>query len=129
MLRTLAVHAAPVYISEISPAHVRGLLVALKEAFIVFGILCGFFMSALVVSTLHVAGAWRVIWAPPAVVASVVVLGMVFMPSSPRWMVLRAFSLKRGAAYDSAMDRARQELLRLRDGWDGVDVTAEVRVP
>ena len=36
-----AMHAAPAYIAETSPARVRGLLISLKEAFIVGGILAG----------------------------------------------------------------------------------------
>jgi hypothetical protein len=40
-----AMHAAPVYIAEMSPPHCRGLLVSLKEGFIVLGILCGFSAS------------------------------------------------------------------------------------
>merc|ERR1719197_2010512 len=37
-----AMHAAPVYIAEISPAEIRGTLVSAKEAVVVLGIFFGF---------------------------------------------------------------------------------------
>ena len=43
-------HSVPVYISEIAPASVRGLLVACKEALIVAGMLVGFSASALFIA-------------------------------------------------------------------------------
>ena len=84
-------HAAPVYISETAPASVRGLLVSLKEGFIVLGILSGFLSTALVTSTWHIDAelAWRLIWLPPCVPAAVCAVGMLSMPESPRWFVLR----------------------------------------
>mmetsp|Transcript_34770 Transcript_34770/g.66780 ORF Transcript_34770/g.66780 Transcript_34770/m.66780 type:complete len:194 (-) Transcript_34770:154-735(-) len=41
-----SMHAAPVYISEMSPSDIRGQLVSAKEGFIVFGIMAGFSVSA-----------------------------------------------------------------------------------
>ena len=86
-----SMHAAPVYISETSTAAVRGLLVSLKEGFIVLGILLGFSASAVATSLdLPPSLAWRVIWALPALTGSLVLLGMSAMPESPRWLVLQA---------------------------------------
>merc|ERR1719230_834294 len=42
----LAMHAAPLYIAEISPSSVRGALVSAKEAVIVLGIFLGFAAGA-----------------------------------------------------------------------------------
>ncbi|CAN0036821.1 unnamed protein product, partial [Phaeothamnion confervicola] len=40
-----AMHGAPAYIGEMAPSAVRGLLVSLKEAMIVVGMLLGYFMG------------------------------------------------------------------------------------
>jgi len=40
-------HGAPAYLGEMSPAAIRGLLVSLKEAFIVIGMLFGFLIVGL----------------------------------------------------------------------------------
>ena len=121
-----SMHAAPVYISEMAPAAVRGLLVALKEAFIVLGILCGFLASALA-DTGDVASpnAWRHIWSPPLAVSCVVIVGMLCMPPSPRWLVLRAMGTERGAVREAALLDATLALQRFRNRWDGSDVSAE----
>ena len=66
-----AMHSAPVYIAEIAPASIRGLLISLKEGFIVGGILAGFSASAAVTAYgLHPSFAWRAIWAGPALVST-----------------------------------------------------------
>merc|ERR1719238_249862 len=52
-----AMHAAPVYIAEISPASVRGTLVSAKEAVVVLGIFFGYFFG-FVFSGMNTYG-WR----------------------------------------------------------------------
>ena len=100
-----SMHAAPVYISEMAPADVRGLLVSLKEGFIVGGIMIGFAASAVAESIAKCPGGdcpdplaagfseadvFRVVWGLPLAIAPVVLLGMKAMPPSPRWLLLRA---------------------------------------
>lgn len=82
----LSMHAAPTYISEVTPSRVRGLFVSLKEGFIVIGIMLGF--GAAVVFT--AATAWVEIWLAPLPIAAVVLAGMATLPPSPRWLVQRA---------------------------------------
>lgn len=81
-----SMHAAPAYIAETSPPLVRGVLISTKEAFIVGGILLGYLMSYLEVSTL---GGWRYIYGAAMPLGLVLVLGMAFLPESPRWLALR----------------------------------------
>merc|ERR1719230_1388921 len=52
----LAMHAAPLYIAEISPVSVRGALVAAKEGVIVLGIFLGFAVGAIF---MNVDAGWR----------------------------------------------------------------------
>jgi sugar porter (SP) family MFS transporter len=81
-----SMHAAPAYIAETSPASVRGVLISTKEAFIVGGILLGYLVSYLVVSTL---GGWRYIYGAAMPLGLVLMLGMAYLPESPRWLALK----------------------------------------
>ncbi|MFH1963919.1 MAG: sugar porter family MFS transporter [Acidobacteriota bacterium] len=75
----------PMYISEISPAHMRGRLVALFQFNVVFGIMMSFFSNYLLSSIGE--NAWRWMFGVeffPALIFFVLVLGI---PNSPRWLV------------------------------------------
>jgi len=82
-----AMHAAPVYIAEISPAEVRGTLVSAKEAVIVLGIFGGF-ASGAVFSAIPQDG-WRFMVGLAAAFALVMGCGIPFVPNSPRWLLLQ----------------------------------------
>lgn len=70
----LAMHAAPAYIAETSPPNVRGLLISLKEAAIVGGILLGYLAGY---TFSEDVGGWRSIYACAAPLALVLGIGMV----------------------------------------------------
>jgi MFS transporter, SP family, xylose:H+ symportor len=75
----------PMYISEISPAHMRGRLVALFQFNVVFGIMMSFFSNYLLSSIGE--NAWRWMFGVeffPALIFFILVLGI---PNSPRWLV------------------------------------------
>ncbi|XP_048553671.1 probable polyol transporter 4 isoform X1 [Triticum urartu] len=79
---------APVYISEISPAALRGSLASLPEIFISFGILLGY------VSNLAFAGLpdhvnWRVMLAAGILPSISVAYVLTVIPESPRWLVMQ----------------------------------------
>lgn len=80
--------AAPIYISEITPAYDRGRLVATYQFNIVFGILVAF-ISNYLIGEYFADNAWR--WmlgieALPAAIYSALVIGV---PESPRWLALK----------------------------------------
>ena len=81
-----SMHAAPAYIAETSPPDVRGVLISTKEAFIVGGILLGYLVSYLSISTV---GGWRVIYGAAVPLSLVLVAGMAYLPESPRWLALK----------------------------------------
>ena len=84
-----SMHSAPVYISEMAPADKRGLLVSLKEGFIVLGILMGFGATAIAEDVLDEATVYRAIWLPSRAIACIILIGMSLMPESARWLLLR----------------------------------------
>lgn len=58
----------------------------MKEAFIVGGILMGYLISYLSISTV---GGWRLIYGAAVPLALVLVAGMLYLPESPRWLALK----------------------------------------
>lgn len=99
---------APMYISEIAPAKNRGLLVALYQFNIVFGIVMAY-VSNYLIGTAGLPEDWR--WmlgveAIPALIYSVMIFSI---PESPRWLIAKFNNLK----------KAREILTRTDP--DGVD--------
>jgi len=87
-----AMHAAPVYIAEFAPPDIRGLLIALKEAFIVGGMLVGYGLVA-AVGGMDQEYQWRISWGFPGIIALIIAFLMWIGPESPRWLVMRGRSL------------------------------------
>mmetsp|Transcript_93620 Transcript_93620/g.146137 ORF Transcript_93620/g.146137 Transcript_93620/m.146137 type:complete len:517 (-) Transcript_93620:361-1911(-) len=83
-----AMHAAPVFIAEISPADIRGTLVSAKEAVVVLGIFLGFFFG-FVFSGIDTYG-WRFSVLVSAAFSFIMFIGIAFIPQSPRFLVLKA---------------------------------------
>ncbi|XP_002520519.3 D-xylose-proton symporter-like 3, chloroplastic [Ricinus communis] len=83
----LAMHGAPLYIAETCPSQIRGTLISLKELFIVLGILMGYFVGSFEISAV---GGWRYMYGLGAPIALIMGLGMLSLPPSPRWLLLRA---------------------------------------
>jgi MFS transporter, SP family, arabinose:H+ symporter len=79
--------AAPMYISEISPAESRGRLVALFQFNIVFGILIAYLSNYLLQGIGPLAWRWMLgVESFPAIFFLVMVL---FVPESPRWLIIK----------------------------------------
>ena len=81
--------AAPMYIAEISPAAVRGRLVALSQLNIVVGILVAYLSNSLVELVMGgpESSAWRVMLGLPALPAVLFYLLALGIPESPRWLI------------------------------------------
>ena len=73
----------PLYLSEIAPTHIRGAISSLNQLNIVFGILFAYIVNALLAS----AGAWRWMLGLALIPSIVLLIGMYFMPETPRWLV------------------------------------------
>ena len=95
---------SPLYISELSPAHKRGRLVALYQFAITIGILCSYFSNAYLlklsqsetfaqstgtVYQIMVAEVWRIMLGTSAVPAILFLLLLQIVPESPRWLTIQ----------------------------------------
>ena len=101
---------SPVYISEVTPAHVRGRLSSIQQVMIITG-LTGAFLANFLLA--HYAGgstarwwlglpAWRWMFWLQAAPAALYFLGLLIIPESPRYLILRGRE-----------DEGRQVLTRL----------------
>ncbi|WP_410595014.1 sugar porter family MFS transporter [Amycolatopsis sp. lyj-23] len=79
----LSSSTVPTYLSELAPAKWRGAMGALNQIFIVLGILIAFLVSY----WLGPVSAWRWMFAGAIVPAVVLLIGLVFLPETPRWLV------------------------------------------
>lgn len=77
---------APIYISEISPASVRGRLVILFQFNIVLGILISY-LSNYIIGLLF-GDSWRLMLGIMAIPSFLFLVLLRFVPESPRWLIL-----------------------------------------
>ena len=80
---------SPMYIAEISPAPLRGRLVAVTQFNIVLGILLAYFSNYVVAQLGLGAAEWRWMFGVEALPAAAFFLLLFLTPSSPRWLVAR----------------------------------------
>lgn len=89
----LASAVAPMYISEISPAHIRGRLVSFNQFAIIFGMLVVYFVNwgiakGQTVEWINSVG-WRYMFASEAIPATLFGLFLLLVPETPRYLALR----------------------------------------
>jgi sugar porter (SP) family MFS transporter len=108
---------APLYLAEIAPKRIRGMLVSLNQLAITIGIV----FSYLINYYFSVTGQWPWMLGLGVVPAIILLLGTIYLPESPRWMILKGWDQK-----------ARAVLQRLRHGeninneFDEIRQTVEV---
>ncbi|CAN6441710.1 unnamed protein product [Victoria cruziana] len=76
----------PVYTAEVSPASTRGMLTSLPEVFITVGILFGYIVNY-AFSGLPEHLNWRLMLGVAGIPAGMLIIGLIAMPESPRWLV------------------------------------------
>lgn len=95
----LASNLSPMYISEVSPAHMRGKLVSLNQLTIVIGILLAQVVNYIIADTIppglseegirtswNSQMGWRWMFGATALPAAIFFVSMFFVPESPRWL-------------------------------------------
>lgn len=75
----------PLYLSEIAPTEIRGAISSLNQLMITVGILLAFIVNALLADS----GAWRWMLGLAVLPSVALLVGMFFMPETPRWLVSR----------------------------------------
>lgn len=81
----LSAMIVPMYLSEISPPQIRGAIVFCFQLAITIGLLLAFIINYLFSS--H--GDWRMMFAVGLIPSIILGVGMLFLPYSPRWLVLK----------------------------------------
>lgn len=113
----LAVGAAalivPLYLSEVAPTEIRGAVSSLNQLMITVGILLAFIVNA----ALAESEAWRTMLGLAVVPSLVLLVGMYFMPETPRWLVSRGRD-----------DEARRVLRRTRSEEEANEEVREIKV-
>jgi len=114
---------APMYISEVAPAALRGRLSSLQQLAIVLGLFFAFLSNYLIAAAAGGASklfwfgapAWRWMFWMEAVPSAAFLIGVLFIPESPRFLVARGKT-----------DEARSVFARIGD-WGGGNADALVR--
>lgn len=101
---------APVYVAELSPALTRGFLTSLPEVFINGGILLGY-ISNYALSGLPQNLNWRLMLGLAAFPAIAVAVGVLAMPESPRWLVMKG-----------RLDEAKRVLIRTSESKEEAEL-------
>lgn len=73
----------PLYLSEIAPTEIRGAIASLNQMMIVIGILAAFIVNAILASS----GDWRLMLGLAAIPSLILLVGMLRMPETPRYLV------------------------------------------
>ena len=84
-----AAATVPLYLAEMAPVHMRGRMVTINELMIVTGQLLAFVMNAILDQVIHDPHVWRVMLGVAAVPAVALLVGLFFLPDSPRWYAVR----------------------------------------
>ena len=79
--------AVPLYIAEISPTKVRGTLVSMFQLMVTIGVLVSY-LSDLYFADESDMTCWRPMFYVGVIPACILLIGMFFMPETPRWFVL-----------------------------------------
>jgi len=84
---------APVYISEISPAKLRGTLVSYNQLAVVIGILIAYVVDYILLNS---DNNWRLMLGFPFIFSIAYLLLLIILPESPRWLYMEGQTEKAG---------------------------------
>jgi SP family galactose:H+ symporter-like MFS transporter len=81
----LATFAAPLYLAEVAPERIRGAMISTYQLMITIGILVAFLSD----TALSYSGSWRWMLGVIAIPGALFLLGVLVLPDSPRWLMMR----------------------------------------
>jgi MFS transporter, SP family, galactose:H+ symporter len=82
----IASFTAPLYLAEVAPENIRGAMVSLYQLMITIGIFVAFLSD----TAFSYSGNWRWMLGVIAVPGVLFLMGVFFLPDSPRWLLMRA---------------------------------------
>jgi len=112
---------SPLYIAEISPPRLRGRMVSLNQLAIVSGILLSYFVNYFIAGAgdeaWNVATGWRWMFGAEAIPAVLLLVLLILVPESPRWLFKQGQREKAGAILRRASGSriAEEELARIEE--------------
>ena len=119
----LASMVSPMYIAEMAPAEKRGNLVSWNQFAIIFGMLVVYFVNYSIAlqgdaAWLHTIG-WRWMFASEIVPALLFLALLMFVPETPRYLVMRGKTDKALSVLDRLMgkERAAPELVEIKESF------------
>ena len=104
---------SPMYISETAPSSRRGALVSVFQLAITIGILSSYLVNL----NLYRQDNWRMMFASGAIPGLMFLIGVLRLPESPRWLVLKG-----------RIDEAKEALIRIRHTKDLVKLSIDDEV-
>ncbi|XP_074580002.1 polyol transporter 5-like [Curcuma longa] len=109
-----ALMISPTYTAEVAPASCRGFLTSFPEVFINVGILLGY-ISNYAFSHLRQSLGWRFMLGVAAIPAVFLGFGVLAMPESPRWLVMRGRLGDAKEVLEKTCDSPEEARLRLAE--------------
>lgn len=111
---------SPLYISEVAPAHNRGMLVTLYQLAIVIGINLIYFINLLIAGmgdeAWNVESGWRYMLGSEAIPAGLFLILLFMVPESPRWL-----------AKQGRDDESKSVLIKIHGAEKAEEVFAEIK--
>lgn len=110
----IASYTAPLYLSEIAPEKIRGSMISLYQLMITIGIL-GAYLSD---TAFSYTGDWRWMLGVITIPALLLLIGVIFLPNSPRWLAANGQFHDAQRILDRLRDtseQAKRELEEIRE--------------
>ncbi|SQJ09107.1 Galactose transporter [Serratia rubidaea] len=119
----IASFTAPLYLSEIAPERIRGSMISMYQLMITIGILAAYLSD----TAFSYSGAWRWMLGVITIPALLLLIGVFFLPRSPRWLASRGRHEEAHQVLDmlrdtteqakAEMDEIRESLKIKQGGW------------
>lgn len=115
----IASFTAPLYLAEIAPERIRGAMISLYQLMITIGILVAFLSD----TAFSYSGNWRWMLGIIAIPGALFLIGVFFLPYSPRWLMMRG----RRAEAEQVLQKLRGDAQEI--GKEIADIEEQLKVP
>ncbi len=104
----VASYTVPLYISELSPTHVRGALVSINQLAITVGIFASYLVD---LGFANFEEGWRWMFLVGLIPSLILAIGMFFLPDTPRWLMANKGEDKARKVLDRVGETNKEEVL------------------